>query len=118
MFHMISLRIIGEHHFVEYYDPILVILSMILLLVSVLTFSKLFFSLFPNSKRSHVEKDIREYICEIPDILMQKKGDNVYMDYSIKTTNLHPKYRWIKIIAIILAVKLTFIFFGNLLNPF
>nr|WP_298791823.1 hypothetical protein [uncultured Allomuricauda sp.] len=115
---MISPRILGEHYFVEYYDPVLVILCMTLLLVSVLTFAKLFFSLFPDTKLSNVKDGIKESICETPDILMQKKGDNIYLDYSIKTTNPYPKYRWVKTIAIILAVILAFTFFGNILNPF
>ena len=113
-----TLRIVGDYYFVKYYDPILVISSMLILLVSLLVISKLFFWLAFDKPQSNKELEPTELISGVPDILMQKKENDTYLDYSIKTTNYYSISNVSKVIAIVISLLLVFTFFGDLLNPF
>ena len=114
---MVTLRIVGDYYLVKFYDPILVIMSMLTLLISQIIISKLFFWLAFNDSQSDKKFEEGEPISDIPDILMQKKGNHTFLDYSIKASNYHSLGNASKIIAVLISILLVFTFLGDLLSP-
>ena len=111
-------NIVGDYYLVKYYDQILVISSMLILLVSLLFISKSFFWLAFDKSQSDKELEVGEPISDIPDILMQKKGNHTFLDYSIKASNYHSLGNASKVIAVFISILIVFTFLGDLLSPF
>ncbi|MCL6267658.1 hypothetical protein [Flagellimonas myxillae] len=115
---MIALNIVSTKYMTEFLDPMHVLIGMVALLVTLLLVSKFFFWLAPEIKLPKSDTNPGKLICQIPDVLMQKKGQNLYVDYSIKSIPTASLPGWMKVVAVVLAILLAFTYFGDLLRPF